>query len=235
MRDESRASRILCLGDSTTFGLGVNDDDTWPHQLQMILGAHRKDVQVLNAGVSGYSSLQGLAALRDTGVLFAPQLVIVTFGYNDQSTSWKGHYDIQAASDGFLLTLLKKLWEEEGSPQSPRLTPGQYFDTMREIADVCAAHGAKCLFVAWPSKTELDPPQTARIIESQAAAPYEPSSYYHLVPFIAALSGAAWIDLYPHVKDAHPLIDMVHYNADGNRRVAQAIADLVTSQELFLR
>jgi len=38
--------RIVCVGDSITFGWGVSDDETYPAQLQRVLG-----VEVLNAGM----------------------------------------------------------------------------------------------------------------------------------------------------------------------------------------
>lgn len=51
--------KILVVGDSVPFGVGVNDDDTMPSHLQRFL----PDVKVINGGVGGYSSSQVLAAL----------------------------------------------------------------------------------------------------------------------------------------------------------------------------
>jgi hypothetical protein len=53
---------ILAVGDSFTFGQGVGDEDTWPAQLQALIGR-----RVINAGVFGY----GL----DQSVLRAERLV----------------------------------------------------------------------------------------------------------------------------------------------------------------
>jgi lysophospholipase L1-like esterase len=51
--------RILVVGDSGVFGLGVGDAETIPSQLQRLVG---DGIEVVNAGVSGYDGRQVLAA-----------------------------------------------------------------------------------------------------------------------------------------------------------------------------
>ncbi|MFQ5473873.1 MAG: SGNH/GDSL hydrolase family protein, partial [Dehalococcoidia bacterium] len=50
--------RVLCLGDSFTFGEGVRQHDTYPTRLQALLSQAMPDktVEVLNAGVRGYGT-----------------------------------------------------------------------------------------------------------------------------------------------------------------------------------
>ncbi len=59
--------RILSIGDSVTFGWGVEDDEAWPVHLERLLRGRGHAVEVLNAGVPG----QGLPAmatyLREVG------------------------------------------------------------------------------------------------------------------------------------------------------------------------
>ena len=46
--------RVLCIGDSFTFGISVSDGDTFPARLQQLLTAEGgREYQVVNAGVSG--------------------------------------------------------------------------------------------------------------------------------------------------------------------------------------
>lgn len=82
--------RILCLGDSITFGLDVDDNQTYPHQLEQILkqttSAPSKP-EVINAGVWGYTSRQGLIYLREKLLQFHPDLVIIEFGFNDSNAA----------------------------------------------------------------------------------------------------------------------------------------------------
>jgi acyl-CoA thioesterase-1 len=59
------ARTVLCLGDSLTEGLGVAKEQAFPALLAADLAAAGfKDVQVVNAGVSGATSASGLSRLR---------------------------------------------------------------------------------------------------------------------------------------------------------------------------
>lgn len=51
-------TRVICLGDSWTFGTGVTTDQTWPRQLQAALNVKGLDVETVNTGVSGYETHQ---------------------------------------------------------------------------------------------------------------------------------------------------------------------------------
>src|SRR5919109_3944367 len=56
--------RILSIGDSFTFGTGINQEDTWPTQLERLLNRRAADsdaIAVINAGVPAY----GFTQLRD--------------------------------------------------------------------------------------------------------------------------------------------------------------------------
>ncbi|MFH1464026.1 MAG: SGNH/GDSL hydrolase family protein [Pseudomonadota bacterium] len=73
----SGIQRLLAIGDSVTFGWGVEGDQTWPARLQARLAAAGRAVEVLNAGVPA-QTLEGMEAylqaeaptLGLTGVLF---------------------------------------------------------------------------------------------------------------------------------------------------------------------
>ena len=90
------ALRIIALGDSTTFGLAVDDKDTWPAVLEKLLRAEGIDVDVVNAGVPGYTAFQGYRFMHERGFSLQPDLVIVTFGFND-ADSWGSRSDVETA------------------------------------------------------------------------------------------------------------------------------------------
>ena len=48
--------RILALGDSWTFGVGMESEDTWPKRLEALLTSPGRPVAVMNTGVSGYET-----------------------------------------------------------------------------------------------------------------------------------------------------------------------------------
>lgn len=78
--------RVLCVGDSITFGFGVDQGQTWPDYLTRILGERHpgREVEVINAGVAGWSWLQGLRFVELRGLDLDPDIVVVGHGTNDQ-------------------------------------------------------------------------------------------------------------------------------------------------------
>ena len=80
---EKRAGmfRILVLGDSVAFGQGVREEDTFSKQLEGLLNEDPSGptVEVLNAGVRGYNTFQELLLLKEGGLAFDPDLVLVAY------------------------------------------------------------------------------------------------------------------------------------------------------------
>jgi hypothetical protein len=77
--------RILLLGDSFAFGFGVEDEETFAAVLARTLPAPAgfERVEVLNAGVSGWSADQYYLYLETIGFALAPDLVLLAETEND--------------------------------------------------------------------------------------------------------------------------------------------------------
>lgn len=77
--------RIVMLGDSITFGNSVPWTQTFSFVLQQLLNqqAGRREFEVLNLGVSGYNTGQELATLRELGLRFSPDLIVLNVCLND--------------------------------------------------------------------------------------------------------------------------------------------------------
>jgi GDSL-like lipase/acylhydrolase family protein len=75
--------RVLSLGDSHTQGYEVRQDATFSAVLERYLRGHSVNAQVLNAGVSGYSTAEELAYLVYEGYKYRPDVVVVGFYAND--------------------------------------------------------------------------------------------------------------------------------------------------------
>jgi hypothetical protein len=74
--------RIFVVGDSSTFGLGVLDEETYSHVLQERLSeATGRRVRVINSGCPGHTSYQGLILLQRYGLAYKPDLII--WAYNN--------------------------------------------------------------------------------------------------------------------------------------------------------
>ena len=89
LEKQENVFRILMLGDSMTFGWGVEDEQTVSALLEKRMNDLLPDkrIEILNAGLSdGYSPDSYYAFMRDVGLRLQPDLVIVNlFPYNDLS------------------------------------------------------------------------------------------------------------------------------------------------------
>lgn len=77
--------RIACLGGSSTYGSSPsNDSATWPAQLETILNAsQQRPIEVLNAGLMGWSTFGSLINYSLRVSDYQPDLVLVYHGIND--------------------------------------------------------------------------------------------------------------------------------------------------------
>ena len=78
-RPEEGKIRVLCSGDSFTFGLGVDDRDTWSSQLEAL----DDRLEVLDAGVMGYGVDQAYLRFRRDLASLRPDVHLFAFIYND--------------------------------------------------------------------------------------------------------------------------------------------------------
>lgn len=79
------ASPIIALGDSFTWGDGIDNDKIWVERLEAESGR-----DVVNLGMSGYGSQQILRLLQTYGLPLKPRLILWGFFPNDFNDS--GHF-----------------------------------------------------------------------------------------------------------------------------------------------
>ncbi len=104
LRENKKAFRILCLGDSFTYGIGADARFSYPAQMQEILNKREQDnkVEVFNLGVPGYNSAQVLKKLKEESPNLKPDAVVIMCGAND---TWNFD-DIKIRLDGELFRSL---------------------------------------------------------------------------------------------------------------------------------
>ena len=84
---QSDSHRILFVGDSVTFGLGVNDEQIFSRAVeQQLVKTGVSNAQTRNISLFAYSPSQELAVLRDYGLKFKPDIVVLQLYMNDLET-----------------------------------------------------------------------------------------------------------------------------------------------------
>lgn len=71
--------RIVVLGDSFTWGYGVNDNEIYTERLESIL----PNTEVINLGVTAYQVRHEIAYFKHEGIKYHPDIVIIGFCLND--------------------------------------------------------------------------------------------------------------------------------------------------------
>ena len=75
--------RILVLGDSHTQGFEVQQEHTYSNVVERFLVSQGVNVQVMNTGISGFSTAEELVFLEQEGYLYDPDFVVLGFFGND--------------------------------------------------------------------------------------------------------------------------------------------------------
>jgi len=184
LRDDGSV-RILGLGDSCTFGWNVDVDQAYPAVLERLVNRRPGSAryQVLNAGVPGYTSYQGLLYLRERGLALDPTIVVIGFGFNELFRT--GDDATRIARARLLLPLLRlddllledstlyrwlrwQLRTTEIRDLGYRVTPDQYGENLRTMVRLTRAHGARPLLLDFYLRPLTEAPER-RFPETLAA------------------------------------------------------------------
>ncbi|RPJ59230.1 MAG: SGNH/GDSL hydrolase family protein, partial [Acidobacteria bacterium] len=156
---------VAFLGDSCTFGVGVEGNQVFPALLQQQL-----DVGAVNLGVPGYTAYQGHRRLATYPFPTAPRIVVVSFGFND-SAPWDGlsdreHAERLSGGGSWLqhsrllssLAALRRPAASSAAPASarrPRLTDPEFADELREIARWSRERKIAVVLLVWPFRGQM--------------------------------------------------------------------------------
>lgn len=123
--------RILYLGDSVTFGFKLTGyRQTFPYIIEQLLEAKiGNKAETINAGVGGYSTMQEYIYLSSEGIKYDPDLVILSFVFNDIEENLTFLNPDQAAAESYQLSMS----HVSDSPFDRLLRKSAIFYVAREI------------------------------------------------------------------------------------------------------
>jgi len=87
LKKQAGVRRIMVIGDSFTFGMRVNLEDTYPKQLERMLHSAKIKSEVINCGVVGYNMWQHYEQLKRKVIPYKPDLVILGLFEDDLGSS----------------------------------------------------------------------------------------------------------------------------------------------------
>jgi lysophospholipase L1-like esterase len=215
--------RVLAAGDSCTWGWGVRTEQTYTAVLQELLNrrpGHTR-YEVINAGVPGATSFQGMLYLQERGLRLKPAIVLAGYGFNDRMPGGDVEKQIRRERlfmpvlhlDDFLLeqsTMYRWLrWraaQNGGQDNSIRSSPQQYRRHLEGMVEATRAAGARIMLVSFWN-------------------PAAPHRSYH--DTLAAVGAAMSV---PIVWYDGPRVDVVHPSVQGYRLLAAQVADRLVEE-----
>lgn len=241
--------RVALLGDSCTYGVMVGWPQTYGARLAAALGRPREGrfVEVVCAGVPGYSTFQSRRLFERTVRPLAPHVVVLYLGaWNDFSPAL-GLSDAQRAAGGaerpnadplrfvqLARTLVarfaaERAWQRvvdawlAGEPPDGYRVPLDAFERdVAAILDACERDGAHALVVL----PALDPSREAEQPRNYARS----ERYREALRTLALARGVPLVDqraVYAPGAPAELYLDIVHPSARGHAWLALALADAI--------
>jgi lysophospholipase L1-like esterase len=260
--------RIVCLGDSVTFGYRVPvvwpdrpteyDPDWLPYP--MLLEKHLRaanpgrNIEVITMAVPGYTSHQGLAWLRRDIARLQPDLLTVSFGWNDASssdvpdrdairTNWYAvgvrwlidHSQAFAHATRWLRAreALKRQAEYKTGPQTrprpvARVSQQEYLDNMLAIVDLAGQRRTATIIIAAPYRDHSsEAPEADLMLQYRVA-----------LGSTMRQRGVPFLEIRELTEEAYPANEgwfgeRIHPNHMGHRLIASELVKLIASNRMF--
>jgi len=258
------AIRIVCLGDSVTFGYRVpvvwpdkptEYDPEWlpyPMLLEKQLRAANpnRNIEVVTMAVPGYTSHQGLAWLRRDINRLKPDLITLSFGWNDASfsdvpdreaikTNWSAvgvrwlvdHSQAFAHATRWLRA--REALKQQAQTQ-PRLRPvarvsqQEYLNNIFAIVDLSRERGTGVIVIAAPYRDHSsEAPEADLMLQYRVAL--GSTMRQRQVPFL---------EIRELTEEAYPsnegwFGERIHPNHMGHRLIASELLKLIGSQHML--
>ena len=95
--------RIFAVGDSFTYGVGAEENQTIPFIIEQNLHNQGLPIEVVNAGIGHASPLSYYLKLRDIHLKFKPDLVILLLDFSDLRDDWRTEKNLVYGKNGKIL------------------------------------------------------------------------------------------------------------------------------------
>ena len=251
--------RIVCIGDSGTFGVWFGNRsrrnwDSYPEELGATLKEHGyENVEVINAGVVGYTSSHTLRQLMTKVLALEPDIIVARTGFNDIADMGNKFFRAYYVKEppGFIIGGLMYRWPESrlvrlaawldrklvsmSAPGDKNVVSREEFGAnLERIIEAANERGINLLFLDYPlrdSETGLHSQEIYLTkyygVDTLAEFHRKHGEYQGILADIAGNHELLVVDTSGAMEKlsgtAHSEYDFVHPNALGARVVAQEV------------
>ena len=231
--------RIFAVGDSNTLGWDQQNGPNWPLYLEDLLKKDKEGIVVINAGVYGYTSFQGVRRFKEI-LPYHPDMVLISFEGNDalrvqvsDKEFMARHFFRRINMDKLLMKSRigqlamaagdKLLFRGKGEQLVPRVSVEEYTDNINEMISVARERGIRVVLLTRPF-----------LLKNVDLQKHYAAYYAGATKDVARRSGVPVIDLASEFsyKDGY-FTDYAHFNEAGHRLAAKMIYDRL--KDLFLK
>jgi len=225
--------RIFTVGDSNTLGWAGDEGANWPEVLDDLLAEGDGEAEVVNAGVWGYTSYQGVLRFRET-LPFEPDLVLISFGSNDAhpvyfedkdfgyQRIWDARLDhllVRLRLGQAALSLMNRSSATSEGELGHRVSLPDYRRNLEIIIDEARAAGIKVILMTRP--------YVGQTVDSRRWSFYA-SDYNATTGEVAEEYGVPLIDLYSLFRTREDLFeDPSHFTEEGHDLAARIVYEQV--------
>ncbi len=170
--------RIIAIGDSCTFGVGVSSDEhAYPALLEKKLNETIKNrrFEVINAGIPGYLCLQSLISFLTELVDYNPDMIIVSTGWNDLGRIFTLESNIDHGYEGIFVGANRFKYESKKET---------LYERFNNLASVKMLNKWKYKILRWKNKDMLFKQEKMKDVknelnkEREALETYATQSFY---------------------------------------------------------
>lgn len=129
--EDHRGPRVFTLGESSVFGFGLNDDQTWTHLLEAKLRARDPAIDVVNGGNNGHTSIQTLLRFYQRVLPLSPSHVLLYLGPNDFFGTGKDR--VMITEDILFADSVAQYWSRKTEGQNPYARSLLFYAIARRI------------------------------------------------------------------------------------------------------
>jgi lysophospholipase L1-like esterase len=191
--------RAVILGDSCSFGWGINTEETFFYRLDQLQGEAGAGLEVLNAAFPGQSAVAGVHMLEELVLPLDPKFVVLGFTGNNAF-----RFTLLSDADRFRFLPLRKLVlrsrlleiasarlaPRDGPAANPRdrkgiyalpvnelrrvASPSEFEAALRTMVAAARGHGSKPIFLVFPRSSMVSdqfPTQDAAFLSRRGRLP----------------------------------------------------------------